>query len=70
MSALDAVEREHADAAQEEHAGLAGNRGRDLVGQVESIELDGFDAREGDQLVEQTPPGRKGSIKMTWKRGN
>jgi hypothetical protein len=25
---------------------------------------------DGDQLVEQTPPGRKGSIKMTWKRAN
>jgi Lipocalin-like domain len=25
---------------------------------------------DGDQLIEQTPPGRKGSIKMTWKRAN
>ena len=25
---------------------------------------------DGDQLIEQTLPGRKGSIKMTWKRAN
>jgi hypothetical protein len=25
---------------------------------------------DGDQLVEQTPPGRRGSITMTWKRAN
>jgi hypothetical protein len=25
---------------------------------------------DGDQLVEQTMPGRRGSIKMTWKRAN
>jgi len=25
---------------------------------------------DGDQLIEQTPPGRKGSIKMTWKRAS
>jgi hypothetical protein len=25
---------------------------------------------DGDQLIEQTPAGRKSSIKMTWKRAN
>jgi hypothetical protein len=35
--------------------------GRDQTRQVTVV---------GDQLIEQTPPGHKGSIKMTWKRAN